>query len=81
MPTCENERFSVLNGAYLPQAPERPNRLRIALVALALGFALGGALVFVREYLDWSIRGDAQVLQDQFDVPVLAEIPRIRPAA
>ena len=79
--TRGGERFSVLNGAYLPQTPERPNRLRIALVALALGFALGGALVFVREYLDWSIRGDAQVLQDQFDVPVLAEIPRIRPAA
>jgi len=79
--TRGGERFSVLNGAYLPQAPERPNRLRIVLVALALGFALGGALVFVREYLDWSIRGDAQLLQDQFEVPVLAEIPRIRPAA
>ena len=79
--TRGGERFSVMNGAYLPQWPERPNRLRIALVGLALGFALGGALVFAREYLDWSIRGDAQVLQEQFDVPVLAEIPRIRPAA
>jgi polysaccharide biosynthesis transport protein len=78
--TRGGERFSVLNGAYLPEAPESPNRLRIALVALALGLGLGGAAVFGREYLDWSIR-DPRILQDQFDVPVLAEIPRIRDAA
>lgn len=78
--TRGGERFSVLNGAYLPESPESPNRLRIALIALALGLGLGGAMVFGREYLDWSIR-DPRVLQDQFDVPVLAEIPRIRDAA
>lgn len=74
------ERFSVLNAAYLPEGPESPNRMRILLVALALGVALGGALAFGREYLDRSIR-DAQALQDEFDVPVLAEIPRIRDVA
>jgi polysaccharide chain length determinant protein (PEP-CTERM system associated) len=78
--TRGGERFSVLSGAYLPDSPESPNRLRLVLVALALGLGLGGALVFGREYLDWSVR-DARVLQDQFDVPVLAEIPRIRDAA
>jgi uncharacterized protein involved in exopolysaccharide biosynthesis len=78
--TRGGERFSVLSGAYLPESPESPNRLRIALVALALGLGLGGAMVFGREYLDWSIR-DPRALQDEFDVPVLAEIPRIRDAA
>lgn len=78
--TRGGERFSVLSGAYLPQSPESPKRLRLALIALALGIGLGGALVFGREYVDWSIR-DPRVLQDQFDVPVLAEIPRIRDAA
>lgn len=78
--TRGGERFSVLNGAYLPDSPESPNRLRIVLIALALGIGLGGALVFGREYLDWSVR-DARVLQDQFEVPVLAEIPRIRDVA
>ena len=78
--TRGGERFSVLYGAYLPDSPESPNRARILLIALGLGIALGGALAFGREYLDWSIR-DARALQDEFDVPVLAEIPRIRGAA
>jgi uncharacterized protein involved in exopolysaccharide biosynthesis len=74
------ERFSVLNAAYLPGTPESPNRLRILLLALGLGLGLGGALAFAREYLDWSVH-DARLLEDEFDVPVLAEIPRIREAA
>lgn len=78
--TGGGERFSVLNSAYFPHSPESPNRLRILMVGLALAFALGGAAVFGREYLDWSIR-DARVLEDQFEVPVLAEIPHIRDAA
>jgi uncharacterized protein involved in exopolysaccharide biosynthesis len=78
--TRGGERFSVLSPAYLPDSPESPNRLRLLLVALALGVGLGAALVFGREYFDRSIR-DAQSLQDEFDVPVLAEIPRIHDAA
>jgi polysaccharide chain length determinant protein (PEP-CTERM system associated) len=78
--TRGGEQFSVLNAAYLPDSPESPNRLRIMVMALALGVALGGALAFGREYLDRSIR-DARGLQDEYDVPVLAEIPRIRDAA
>jgi polysaccharide chain length determinant protein (PEP-CTERM system associated) len=78
--TRGGERFSLLNAAYLPHSPESPNRLRILLMALALGIALGGALTFGREFLDRSIR-DARKLQDEFDVPVLAEIPRIHDAA
>jgi succinoglycan biosynthesis transport protein ExoP len=74
------ERFSVLNTAYLPHAPVSPNRVRILLMALGLGAALGGAMAFGREFLDRSIR-DPRKLQDEFDVPVLAEIPRIHGAA
>jgi len=78
--TRGGERFSVLNNAYLPRSPESPNRPRLLLMALALGFALGGASAFGREFMDRSIR-DARKLQDEFEVPVLAEIPRIHDAA
>ena len=78
--TRGGERFSVLNQAYLPDSPESPNRPRLLLIALALGIALGGAAAIGREYMDRSIR-DARLLEDEFDVPVLAEIPRIRDAA
>jgi polysaccharide chain length determinant protein (PEP-CTERM system associated) len=78
--TRGGERFSVLNPAYLPDSPESPNRARLLLVSLALGLVLGAAMAFGREYFDRSIR-DARTLQDEFDVPVLAEIPRIDTAA
>ncbi len=78
--TRGGERFSVLNHAYLPRSPESPNRPRWLVMALALGLAVGGASAFGREFLDRSIR-DARKLQDEFDVPVLAEIPRIHDAA
>jgi polysaccharide biosynthesis transport protein len=78
--TQGGERFSVLNAAYLPQSPESPNRLRLLLMAFGLGAALGGAMAFGREFLDRSIR-DPRKLQEDFDVPVLAEIPRIHGAA
>ncbi len=78
--TRGGERFSVLTPAYFPDAPEKPNRLRILFVALALGLALGGAAAFGRDYFDRSIR-DARALQDEFEVPVLAEIPRIHRVA
>ena len=48
-------------------------------VAIAAGLVLGLGMAFAREFLDRSVR-DARVLQDDFDVPVLAEIPRIHAA-
>jgi capsular polysaccharide biosynthesis protein len=45
-------------------------------MAVAAGFILGAAGVFGREYLDRSVH-DARGLRDEFELPVLAEIPRI----
>ncbi len=70
------EQFKVLNTAYLPRDPESPNALRLLLLSVVLGIGLGGAAAIGREYLDRSVH-DVRALQNEFDVPVLAEISRI----
>ncbi len=72
------EQFAVLVPAALPTEPFKPKPTRVLLMALVAGFVLGGAGVAGREYLDRSIR-DARGLRDEFELPVLAEIPRIEP--
>ena len=69
----------MLVPANLPDEPFKPKPLRVMLMALAAGFVLGGAGVVGREYLDRSVH-DARGLRDEFELPVLAEIPRIEPA-
>ena len=68
----------MLVPAALPTEPFKPKPARVLIMALAAGFVLGGAGAFGREYLDRSVH-DARGLRDQFELPVLAEIPRIEP--
>jgi polysaccharide biosynthesis transport protein len=70
------ERFVVLNPAALPSRPDSPDLMKLMLLSLAIGLVLGTAAVVGREFLDRSVH-DARVLQNEFDVPVLGEIPRI----
>jgi polysaccharide chain length determinant protein (PEP-CTERM system associated) len=70
------ERFAVLYPAYLPSQPSTPNVPRVMLVATLFGIVLGAVLALGREYLDRSVH-DARSLQQEFDLPVMAEIPHI----
>jgi polysaccharide biosynthesis transport protein len=70
------EQFAVLIPAGLPDEPFKPKPMRVMLMAIAAGLVLGGGLAFGREYLDRSVH-DARGLRDEFELPVLAEIPRI----
>jgi polysaccharide chain length determinant protein (PEP-CTERM system associated) len=70
------EQFSVLYPAFLPSSPSSPNVPRVLLISILMGVVLGGLLAFGREYLDRSVY-DARALQTEFELPVLAEIPRI----
>jgi capsular polysaccharide biosynthesis protein len=53
--------------------------LRVMLISIVAGICLGAALTLGREYLDRSVH-DVRALRDEFELPVLAEIPRIEPA-
>jgi polysaccharide biosynthesis transport protein len=70
------ERYSVLYPATLPTVPQKPDQLRIMLMAIVAGLVLGAGAAVGREFLDRSVH-DARALQDEFEVPVLGEIPRI----
>jgi polysaccharide chain length determinant protein (PEP-CTERM system associated) len=70
------EQFAVLYPAFLPSQPSSPNVPRVLLFAALLGVIAGAGLAFAREYLDRSVH-DVRTLQNEFELPVLAEIPRI----
>ena len=69
--------FRVVQSALPPSRPAGPNRVNLALIALAV--ALGAALLAAAgaEYFDSSLRGPQDA--NAFGVPVLASIPRIGP--
>lgn len=71
------ERFTIIQPAALPQLPERPNRLGIALLSGFLAFTGGIGSVSVAEYLDQTIRGARGVIA-VFQAPPLAVIPLIQ---
>ena len=68
----------MLVPASFPTEPFAPKPLRVMLMAVAAGLILGAGGVVGREYLDRSVH-DARGLRDEFELPVLAEIPRIEP--
>jgi succinoglycan biosynthesis transport protein ExoP len=77
--TQGGEQFSILVPATFPTSPFKPSPFRVLLMAVAAGLVIGGAGVMGREYLDRSVH-DVRALRDEFELPVLAEIPRIEPA-
>jgi polysaccharide chain length determinant protein (PEP-CTERM system associated) len=70
------ERFSVLYAASLPSDPIEPQPLRIMAMAIVAGLVLGAGAALGREFLDRSVY-DTRALANEFEVPVLGEIPRI----
>jgi len=73
------ERFSILYPASYPDKPVAPQPLKIMAIALVLGLTLGAGAALGREFLDRAVY-DTRALQNEFEVPVLGEIPRITAA-
>jgi len=67
---------SILYPASLPDEAVEPQPLRIMALALVAGLVLGGLGAVGREFLDRSVH-DSRALENEFEVPVLGEIPRI----
>ncbi|MEW6221320.1 MAG: hypothetical protein AB1634_17545 [Thermodesulfobacteriota bacterium] len=74
------ERFTVVEPAFLPEKPAKPNRWGIILLGLTLGLCLGVSLAALREYADQSVH-DAASLEQLSGLPVLAGITWMRTPA
>lgn len=70
------ESFQVIEPAFLPQRPARPNRLAIILIGMALGLSLSIGLASLREHNDDRIY-NVDVLQTLSGLEVFSVIPTI----
>ncbi len=68
--------FAVIEPASLPAAPYSPQRIRLVLMGLAAGLAMGFALTFVLEQNDTTF-GTVDEFQAFTTLPVLGVIPNI----
>jgi capsular exopolysaccharide synthesis family protein len=66
---------TVIEKAMAPRSPVRPEKRKIAAVALFLGLALGVGLVLARDYFDNTLRGPEEV-ERYLHLDLLAAVPR-----
>jgi hypothetical protein len=72
----QSEKLEVIDQPTTPQEPVRPNRPKIAGIALFLALAAGGGLAFLAEIADKSIRRASDVFS-VFDSRLVMAIPYI----
>jgi polysaccharide chain length determinant protein (PEP-CTERM system associated) len=67
-------RLRIIDPAYLPAKPFRPDPLRVMLMSLVIGVGCGAGIVLLLEYSDASFRKPEDV-ERALGLPVLAAIP------
>ncbi len=70
------ETFQIIEPAFLPEKPDKPNRLAIMLIGMVLGLGVSVGMAALREYTDKTIR-DVETFEKLTGAPVLSVIPRI----
>ena len=76
----QGERFRVLEAAVPPAGPTAPNRPRLLIMGVFLAGLMAALAVLAREQVDTSFHS-ADELRQFTNLPVLAAIPRLQPAA
>ena len=74
--SSKGERFTIVQPAFLPITPERPNRLGIALLSFLLASAISIGLAAIKEYFDQKIYSPKD-LEQIMRAPPIATIPII----
>jgi polysaccharide chain length determinant protein (PEP-CTERM system associated) len=74
------ETFRILDPARLPEKPVSPDRPQLYLIAILGALAIGIGLAAAAEFLDRTLRTDADV-RAALNLTVLATVPNMRDAA
>jgi polysaccharide chain length determinant protein (PEP-CTERM system associated) len=70
----KGEQFRVIDSAKVPDKPVKPDVRKVALIILALGLGLGGALAYLVEAMDSSYKTPEEVERD-LNAEVLVTMP------
>ncbi len=74
------EQFKVLDAARMPEKPASPNRPQLYVLSLIVALGVGVGLAAAAEYLDRSLRSEADV-RAALNLAVLATVPLMREVA
>ena len=66
----------ILDPAIVPDRPVKPNKKKIAVLAIAMGMMIGCGSAFLLEYFDRSFRSVDEIT-NYLGIPVLAAIPKL----
>jgi uncharacterized protein involved in exopolysaccharide biosynthesis len=72
----QGEHFRVVDAPNLPTKPYSPNRLKLSLMGLFAGLALGAVFTMGAEFTDDRVHSE-RVLKKMIPVDVIAEIPSL----
>lgn len=72
----KGSQFKIVDSAYLPEKPTRPDFKKIMLMALGVGVGVGCALAFLLEMRDSSFR-DVSEIESYLQLPVVCAIPLV----
>jgi uncharacterized protein involved in exopolysaccharide biosynthesis len=64
------ETFEIIEPAFLPEKPAKPNRLAIMLIGVVLGIGLSVGLAAFREYTDNTIR-ETDILEKMTQIIII----------
>lgn len=70
----KGEKFKIIDPANLPEEPYKPDRLRIALMGIAIGAGIGAGFILLLEFLNPAFN-KPEDFADILTQPVLATIP------
>ncbi len=75
--TNQNGYFRILDSAEVPLTPIRPRMARIIMVGIFAGLGGGIGLVFLREYMDSSLKSSTEA-EHFLGLPIIGTIPIIK---